>query len=190
MSPSSNPRRSSHRPGRASNRRPAGSAKGARRPQPTARIRARADTQRPGPKFTGRAIVLLSVVVLLVGSYTSALHAWWDQHSEITEKRAEIVQRREAIRELENTKRRYDDPAFIQQQARERFGWVMPGEVGYRVIGVDGEIQGELSAPSDLPEPTEVRWYNVLWGSVEAAGRDPGETPTADPDKVLKDVDE
>jgi hypothetical protein len=132
----------------------------------------------------------LSVVVLLVGSYTSALHAWWDQHSEITEKRAEIVQRREAIRELENTKRRYDDPAFIQQQARERFGWVMPGEVGYRVIGVDGEIQGELSAPSDLPEPTEVRWYNVLWGSVEAAGRDPGETPTADPDKVLKDVDE
>ena len=185
MSPSAN-----RGPGRASNRRPAGSAKGTRRPQPTARIRATADSKRPGPKFTGRAIVLLCVVVLLVGSYTSVLRAWWDQHSEITAKRAEIVQRREAIRELENTKRRYDDPAFVQQQARERFGWVMPGEVGYRVIGVDGEIQGELSAPSDLPEPTEVRWYNVLWGSVEAAGRDPGAMPTADPDKVLKDVDE
>ena len=175
---------------RGTNRRPAGSAKGVRRPQPTARIRATAADKRPGPRFTGRAIVLLSVVVLLVASYTSALHAWWDQRSEVTAKRAEIVQRRDAIRELENTKRRYDDPAYVQQQARERFGWVMPGEVGYRVIGIDGEIQGELSAPTDSPEPTVTRWYNVLWGSVEAAGREPGSTPTADPDKVLKDTDE
>lgn len=186
MSPSSN-RGPKSRP---TSRRPAGSAPGARRPQPTARVRATADSKVPGPKFTGRAIVLLSVVVLLVASYTSALHAWWDQHAEITAKRAEIVQRREAIRELENTKQRYDDPAFIKRQARERFGWVMPGEVGYRVIGVDGEIQGELSAPSDLPEPTETRWYDVLWGTVEAAGRDPGDLRVADPDKILKDIEE
>jgi len=173
--------------GRPSNRRPAGSAKGVRRPQPTARVRATPESRRAGPRFTGRAIILLSVVVLLVGSYTSALHAWWDQRSEITAQRAEIVQRREAIRELENTKRRYEDPAYIQQQARERFGWVMPGEVGYRVIGADGQIQGELSAPTDVPEPTVTRWYNVLWGSVEAAGRQPGPTHAADPDKVLRE---
>ncbi len=188
MSPSANRGRQSG--GRQSNRRPAGSAKGARRPQPTARVRASPVTERSGPRFTGRAIILLSVVVLLVGSYTSALHAWWDQRSELTAKRAEIVQRREAIRELENTKRRYDDPAYVQQQARQRFGWVMPGEVGYRVIGVDGKIQGQLSAPSDAPEPTVTRWYNVLWGTVEAAGREPGATPTADPDQVLKDTEE
>jgi len=175
---------------RGTNRRPAGSAKGVRRPQPTARIRATAADKRPGPRFTGRAIVLLSVVVLLVASYTSALHAWWDQRSEVTAKRAEIVQRRDAIRELENTKRRYDDPAYVQQQARERFGWVMPGEVGYRVIGIDGKIQGELSAPTEVPDPTVTRWYNVLWGSVEAAGRQPNATPVADPDKVLKDTEE
>lgn len=125
------------------------------------------------------------MVVLLVGSYTSALHAWWAQRSEINATRAEIAQRRDAIQDLENTKRRYDDPAFVVQQARERFGWVMPGEVGYRVIGADGQIQGELPAPADVPKPTVTRWYNVLWGSVEAAGRDPHDTPAADPDKVL-----
>ena len=188
MGPHTNRGRQSH--GRSTNRRPAGSAKGVRRPQPTARIRATPASERSGPRFTSRAIVLLSVVVLLVGSYTSALHAWWDQRSELTAKQAEIVQRREAIRELENTKRRYDDPAYVQQQARERFGWVMPGEVGYRVIGLDGKIQGRLSAPSDAPELTVTRWYDVLWGSVEAAGREPGSTPTADPDQVLKDIEE
>jgi hypothetical protein len=133
----------------------------------------------------------LAVVVLLVGSYTSALHAWWNQRSEITATRAEIVQRREAIRELENTKRRFDDPAYIERQARERFGWVMPGEVGYRVIGVDGKVQGELPAAADAPELTVTRWYNTLWGTVEAAGREPGDTPTADPDQVIgEELDE
>lgn len=169
---------------------PGGRPRGVRRPAPTSRTRATAVAGRVGPRFTGRAIVLLSVVVLLVGSYTSALHAWWDQRSEIHAKRAEIVERREAIRELENTKRRYDDPAFIERQARERFGWVMPGEVGYRVIGADGRIKGELPAPADMPEPTVTRWYNVLWGSVEAAGRDPHDTPSADPNAVLKELDE
>jgi cell division protein FtsB len=171
-------------------RHPRGGPGGVRRPAPTSRIRAAAAAGRTGPRFTGRAIVLLSVVVLLVGSYTSALHAWWDQRSEIHSKRTEIVERREAIRELENTKRRYDDPAYIEQQARERFGWVMPGEVGYRVIGADGQIKGELPAPADVPQPTVTRWYNVLWGSVEAAGHDPHDTPTADPDTVLKEIDE
>jgi cell division protein FtsB len=171
-------------------KRPPSGPRGVRRPAPTSRVRATAAKSRTGPRFTGRAIILLSVVVLLVASYTSALHAWWDQRAEIHAKQAEIVQRRETIQRLENTKRRYEDPAFIERQARERFGWVMPGEVGYRVIGADGKIQGELPAPADVPKPTVTRWYNVLWGSVEAAGRDPHDTPAADPDKVLKEIDE
>src|SRR4029453_14525867 len=88
-----------------------------------------------GPQLTTRAVVLLSVVLLLVASYTSALHAWWEQRGEIKSAKAEIVMRREAINQLKDTKARFNDPAFIKQQARARFGWVMPGEVGYRVIG-------------------------------------------------------
>lgn len=179
MSPSQTRRRPANRPGSG--------PRGVRRPQPTSRVRASAASAPSGPRFTGRAIILLAVVVLLVGSYTSALHAWWDQRSEIHAKRAEIVQRREAIRELENTKQRFDDPAYVERQARERFGWVMPGEVGYRVIGTDGQIQGDLPAPADVPEPTVTRWYNTLWGSVEAAGRQPHDVPTADPDTVLRE---
>lgn len=161
---------------------------GVRRPQPTGRIRAVADGVRSGPKFTGRAVILLSVIVLLVTSYTSALHTWWAQRQEVQETKAELVMRRAAIRDLENTKRRFDDPAFIERQARARFGWVMPGEVGYRVIGVDGTIQGEIPAPSTLPEEKKVHWYNVLWASVEGAGRDPKDVPPpTNPDKVLRE---
>jgi len=170
-----------------SSRGPRSRPGGVRRPLPTARIRAAAAGIRSGPKFTGRSVILLSVIVLLVASYTSALHTWWAQRQEVQETKAELIMRREAIRNLENTKRRFDDPAFIERQARERFGWVMPGEVGYRVIGIDGTIQGEIPAPSTLPEEKKVRWYDVLWGSVEGAGRDPKDARLEDPDKVLRE---
>ena len=99
-------------------------------------------------------------MLLLVASYTSALHAWWEQRGEIQSAKAEIVMRRDAIGQLKDTKARFNDPAFIKQQARARFGWVMPGEVGYRVIGSDGAVQGEvptLDAPPSAAGPAVVR---------------------------------
>src|SRR5262245_33306196 len=109
-----------------------------RRPQTVARPRVVSLAKADVPRFTSRALILVLVALLLVGSYTSALRVWWNQHSEIQAAKIEIETRRDAIKDLQNTKRRFDDPAYIQQQARERFGWVMPGEVGYRVIGADG----------------------------------------------------
>lgn len=132
-------------------------------------------------------MVLLSVVLLLVASYTSALHAWWDQRGEIQSAKAEIVQRRDAIDKLEDTKKRFEDPAYIEQQARARFGWVMPGEVGYRVIGSDGIVQGDVPTLDAPPTTGQKAWYDTLWGSVQQAGQEPkAPEPVADPDEVLK----
>jgi len=71
----------------------------------------------------------------------------------------------------------------VKAQARQRLGWVMPGEVGYRVIGADGKPVGappEPSAPSDGTTDTQKpTWYTKLWGSVEGAGTPPAPaTPT------------
>jgi septum formation initiator len=132
-------------------------------------------------------VVLLSVVLLLVASYTSALHAWWEQRGEIQAAKAEIVMRREAIGQLKDTKARFNDPAYIKQQARARFGWVMPGEVGYRVIGSDGAVQGEVPTLDAPPTAQDQPWYDTLWGSVEQAGKEPEKAkPVEDPDEVLK----
>jgi cell division protein FtsB len=142
---------------------------------------------RQAPRFTTRAVVLLSVVLLLVASYTSALHAWWAQRGEIQSARAEIVMRREAINELKDTKARFNDPAYVKQQARARFGWVMPGEVGYRVIGSDGSVQGEVPTLGEPPVAHQRQWYDTLWVSVQKAGQKPPKAkPAENPDEVLK----
>jgi cell division protein FtsB len=178
---------SSRGPGRPSSRRPAGASSANRRPVGAGRSRPAAAKGRQASRFTTRAVVLLSVVLLLVASYTSALHAWWEQRGEIQAAKAEIVMRRDAIGDLKDTKARFNDPAFIKQQARARFGWVMPGEVGYRVIGSDGSVQGEVPTLDEPPSAQEREWYDTLWGSVEQAGQKPKKAPPAkDPDEVLK----
>jgi hypothetical protein len=130
--------------------------------------------------------VLLSVVLLLIASYTSTLHAWWDQRSDIQATKAEIVMRKQAILDLEDQKARWDDPAYVKQQARERFGWVMPGEIGYRVIGTDGKVQGEVPTLDAPAQAASTTWYDKLWGSVKEAGKEPTARKTTTPEKVLK----
>ena len=132
-------------------------------------------------------------MLLLLVSYTSALHAWWQQRGEIQEARAEIAMREASIERLTDTKTRWEDPAYVKQQARERFGWVMPGEVGYRVIGSDGTVSGDAPTLDEPPAPGQDAWYDTLWGSVEAAGRTPSAAdpvPTPDPDTVLENGDD
>lgn len=175
-------------------RGPGRSSPGGRRPsaQPGARTPGRSRTPPKvatagtGPQLTTRAIVLLSVVLLLIASYTSTLHAWWDQRADIQSTRAEIVMRKAAIVDLQDEKARWDDPAYVKQQARARFGWVFPGEVGYRVIGSDGKVRGDVPTLDAPPIPTTSRWYDKLWGSVREAGKTPSTKKATPPPKVLK----
>ena len=143
-----------------------------------------------GPQLTTRAVVLLTVVLLLIASYTTTLHAWWEQRSDNQQTRALIASTKVSLLDLEDQKKRWEDPAYVKQQAKERFGWVLPGEVGYRVIGTDNVIQGadvpQLDAPAEATSP---EWYDKLWGSVKESGKTPTRPKATEPvpDKVLKD---
>jgi cell division protein FtsB len=130
-------------------------------------------------KLTGRAAVLLLVVAVLAVSYASSVRAWIHQRGEINTFEAEIAHREAAIAELRLEKERWRDPAYIEIQARLRFGWLMPGETGFRVIGEDGEVldtgQGELSEPVEVSTSAEQEWWQTAWGSVVEAGKTPEE---------------
>ncbi|MEV6281971.1 septum formation initiator family protein [Kribbella sp. NPDC051770] len=130
--------------------------------------------------LTGRAAVVLLVLGALIVSYAQSLRVWFDQHQQITALQQEIRDREKRVDQLNDEIARWDDDAYVRAQARQRLGWVMPGEVGYRVIGADGkpigappEPTGPADAEADVQKPT---WYTKLWGSVEGAGK-PAEPP-------------
>lgn len=130
-------------------------------------------------RLTGRAAVLLLVLAVLAVSYATSTRAWLRQRSEINDLNAQIAQSKVAIAGLQQQQRRWHDPAYVEEQARLRFGWLLPGQTGYRVIGPEGRVlagrTNELSTPVRHPAE-KAQWWQPVLNSVTAAGTPP--TPT------------
>jgi cell division protein FtsB len=136
-----------------------------RRPTSAPRVPIRA-------RFTGRAAVLVLVLAVLMVSYASSLRAYLQQRDELKTLRSNIAQSKAEIAALTREEKRWHDPAYVRAQARQRFGWVLPGEVGFRVLGRRGKPLGSsdtLAEPAHTG-PTAPEWYQTAWGSDVAAG--------------------
>ena len=123
--------------------------------------------------LTRRALAVLSVLVILALSYANSLRIYLDQQSDFGVAQQQITERTERISQLEDELSRWNDPDFVKAQARDRLGWLLPGETGYKVIGPDGKPLGTgvvLDSRTELPpgEHAEM-WFDRLWGSVETA---------------------
>ena len=98
-------------------------------------------------------MVLVLVLSVLTISYASSLKAYFQQHSQIqrpAQRRSPRAQT--SISELESEKAALAGPGVRPQQARARFGYLMPGQTSYVVIGADGKplaAQATLSDPAD-----------------------------------------
>jgi hypothetical protein len=116
---------------------------------------------------------LVLVLAVLMVSYASSMRAYLEQREHMADLRASIEQSQANIADLEREQRRWHDPAFVQAQATQRFGWVMPGEIGFQVIDEDGLPLGHtdsLSDPAELAAEDRRVWWQDAWGSMEAAG--------------------
>ncbi|HOC13091.1 MAG TPA: septum formation initiator family protein [Propionicimonas sp.] len=170
------PRNDTAGPGRPTRRTRAGSrASGPDTPSepPPRDRRDEVPVWRRGLHVTRRAIVLILVVVALVISFGGSLRGYLAQQHELAVAEQEIRDRSAQIADLEAELARWDDPDYVKAQARDRLGWVMPGETGYRVIGADGKpigggvvIESAEKLPAGEHEPV---WWDRLWGSMQAA---------------------
>ena len=121
-------------------------------------------------------MVLVLVLSVLTISYASSLKAYFQQHSQITQLRSQIASSESSIQRLESEKARWQDPAYVREQARARFGYLMPGQTSYVVIGEDGKplaAQSTLSDPRTSTSSTPTAWWTTEWRSVQLAGQPP-----------------
>ncbi len=131
--------------------------------------------------LTARAIALSVVLLILTISYATSLRIYFSQAHEISTTKAEIAERQQRILQLQGELARWDDEGYVRSQARERLGWVVPGETGFTVVDAEGRPLGggaEIKAESTSDEPAQDTWWSKLWGSVEAADRP---APVPDP---------
>ena len=141
------------------------------------RVRTQAAGRRAAPRrprFTGRAAILVLVLAVLMVSYASSMRAYLEQRHHLDTLADSIATSEANIAELEREKARWEDPAYVRSQARERFGWVLPGEIGYQVIDEDGKPLGHDDSLTDAAAPSEEderpEWWQAAWESMEVAG--------------------
>jgi hypothetical protein len=128
--------------------------------------------------------VLVLVVAVLTVSFASSLKAYLQQRSQMVELKAQIAQSESDISSLEREKERWRDPAYVQSQARARFGYLMPGETSYVVLGADGkplDSQTSLVPKQDVIVKQPTAWWDDAWQSVLLAGNPPADQAKPDP---------
>lgn len=128
----------------------------------------RASEQRFG-SAARRAAILAAVICVLTLTIAGPVRTYFAQRTEMKQIKASEAQLREQIAELEEQKAKLADSVFIAAQARERLGFVMPGEIPYQVQLPPGATVPD--APSDVPAATGAGnpWYTTLWHTIAEA---------------------
>ncbi len=124
--------------------------------------------------LTTRAVALVVVMLILTISYASSLRIYFAQTHEIASTQAEIAEHQARIADLQGRLASWDNADYVRTQARQRLGWVVPGETGYQVVDRDGNPLGGGAAieseGTTVVEPQDA-WWAELWGSVGAADK-------------------
>ncbi len=106
---------------------------------------------------------------MLTLTIAGPVRTYFGQRTEMKQLEATEEQLRAQIAELEQQKVKLADPVFIAAQARERLGFVMPGEIPYQVQLPPGSAvpatPGVEPATADPDQP----WYTALWGTIADA---------------------
>lgn len=138
----------------------------------TARTRSASHPSPQRARFTNRMAVLAVVFALLVVSYASSMKAYLRQRSHIADLSSQIASSKKQIGELQREKRRWGDQAYVEAQARQRLGWVLPGETSYQVIGRNGKpltTKDALTDPRTIAQPQPTAWWARARTSLDAA---------------------
>ncbi len=126
-----------------------------------------------------RAAILAAVVCVLTLTIAGPVRTYFAQRTEMKQLAASEKALRSQIAELESHKAKLADPAYIAAQARERLGFVMPGDIPYQVqlppgVAEPPQATQQLQTSARSSDP----WYSSLWHTI--ADTPHGPAPTED----------
>lgn len=113
-----------------------------------------------------RAAILAAVICVLTLTIAGPVRTYFSQRTEMKQLKATEEQLRAQIAELEQQKVKLGDPVFIAAQARERLGFVMPGEIPYQVQLPPGSAVLPTPGVEPLTVDPDQPWYTALWGTI------------------------
>lgn len=134
--------------------------------------------------FTARrAAILAALVCVLTLTIAGPVRTYVAQRTEMRQLAASEKALRAQIAELQGQKAKLADPVYIAAQARERLGFVMPGDIPYQVQLPPGSAAAPEAGPLSDGRLGDDPWYSALWHTIADAPHGPAvpATPGAPP---------
>lgn len=129
------------------------------------------------------AVVLSAMLAVIIIAPT--LSSYLDQQQQLRELNASVEEAQSRIRTLEAEVLLWNDDDYVRAQARERLGYVMPGEVLYVVNdpdeGTPEEQRRALEVELEYNRRAATPWFTTMWDSISVAGYSSGEGEPVDP---------
>jgi cell division protein FtsB len=128
--------------------------------------------------------ILASILVMLAVTLVPTLRSYLQQQSEYTALQAKVSEQRRSVDALTRERKQWDDPAYVEQQVRDRLKFVRPGERSYTVIDADPAPQRTSDPRVAAAAPEDVRnspWYGQLWQSMVIADSGSSSAPASTP---------
>ena len=125
-----------------------------------------------GIRLSGFMVIMLGLVVLAAFVLVPTIGTYVDQRQQIAALVAAVEVTQDQVDDLEAQRERWNDPAYIMTQARERLYYVKPGEVPYLVVDdlPAAQVPQEEAPVSDDVQETRTDWMSQVVRSVTEAG--------------------
>ncbi len=107
------------------------------------------------------------MVALVVASVALPLRDLVAQRNRINDLRDREAVATSELKQMNVEIARWNDPAFVAVQARERLHFVVPGEVGYVVLEPD---TAPVLYQAAVSKQRSQSWYAAMWDGMQAAG--------------------
>jgi hypothetical protein len=94
---------------------------------------------------------------------------WLGQRGDIASLASQTQQTELQLARLNAQDRRWQNPAYVEAQARKRLHYSLPGETTHVLLG--RPTTGTTAAASRHHEAAVGPWYSEFWQSLETAGK-------------------
>lgn len=129
------------------------------------------DRERPRPVLTGRALVLGGVVLVLIVLLAAPINRYLTSRRAVDHAAQQLHDHRQQLAGLTKQQQRWGDPGYIQQQARLRLQYAMPGDTVYVVVNKGQRSDIEKTSGSELAAPPGPSWNTRLMDSLHTAAK-------------------
>lgn len=92
-----------------------------------------------------QAITLAILAVVAIFSLAPELQTWYTQQVTIADLKRENEATRNSLIQMKDDLKRWDDPAYVRAQARNRLFYVMPGEISFLVLDANSVNANDTS---------------------------------------------